>query len=117
MLTTRNLTTGHRAALYAALTGALMFAACATAPAAAASPEPSVRVSLHGLNLATAAGQETLLARLNGAARKVCDVEDIRNLAAVAASSACQRSAVARAVLTVHGAHLAAADAAVKPRG
>jgi len=43
-------------------------------------------------------------------------VEDIRNLAAVAASSACQRAAVARAVLSVHGANLAAAVAVAKPR-
>jgi len=114
MMTTRSLTSGHRAALFTALTAALMVGACAAAHASEAAP--AVRVSLHGLDLESAAGQEALLTRLNGAARKVCAVSDIRDLSAVAASAACERSAVARAVLTVHGSHLAAVPAAIRPR-
>ena len=113
-MTTRSLTSGHRAGLFTALTAALMVGTCAAAHASETAP--AVRVSLHGLDIASAAGQETLLARLTNAARKVCAASDIRDLSAVAASSACERSAVARAVLTVHGSHLAAVPEVSRPR-
>lgn len=114
MTKTRALTSGHRAALFTTLTAALILGACAAAHASEAAP--AVRVSLHGLDLASPAGQEQLLSRLNRAAHKVCAVTDIRDLGAVAAAEACERSAAARAVLTVHGSNLAAVPAATRPR-
>ena len=117
MMTLRNMTSGPRTALFAALGAALLSGACTGAQAATDSAAPAVRVSLRGLDLSSAAGQNLLHTRLSNAARKVCVVEDIRNLATVAAGSACERSAIARAVVSVHGAHLAAREAAASRRG
>jgi UrcA family protein len=68
----------------------------------------SVRVSYRDLDLASASGSRALEERITLAARKVCAAPDIRNLADVAAGSACQRDAISNALADVHSAHPAA---------
>ena len=93
----------------AALIACLMVGASATAYAAApADPSPSVRVSYHDLDLATEQGTQALYARIVLAARRVCEVSDIRKLAEVAAANACREQAIARAVRDVNNPRLAA---------
>src|SRR2546429_8872336 len=91
----------------AALTACLIVGASAYA-AAPADPSPSVRVSYHDLDLATEQGTQALYARIVLAARRVCEVSDIRKLAEVAAANACREQAIARAVRDVNNPRLAA---------
>jgi UrcA family protein len=96
------------------LIGAVATAAYAAAPGDAA---PSVRVSYHDLNLATDRGTAELYGRIVSAAHKVCQVSDIRNLAEVAAASACREQAIARAVRDVGNPRLAAVYTAHQRHG
>lgn len=63
------------------------------APAQAA----SLSVGYADLDLTSAQGHAALNARIDRAARRVCAVEDSRNLSAMAASRACYRVAMASA--------------------
>jgi UrcA family protein len=72
----------------------------------------AVTVRYTDLNLATDAGNATLYARLESAARKVCAPSDIRDLGQMAAASTCQHQAIARAVQNVNSPKLAAVYAA-----
>ncbi|TLZ40215.1 MAG: UrcA family protein [Gammaproteobacteria bacterium] len=100
----------------AALTACLIVGASAYA-AAPTDPSPSVQVSYHDLNLATEEGTQALYARIVSAAHKVCEVRDIRNLAAFAAASACREQAIARAVHDVNNPRLAAVYTAHQRHG
>ena len=90
--------------------GATLIVGATTAAYASARAEdvPSVQVSYHDLNLATDEGTVALYQRIVSATYKVCQVEDIRNLAAVAAANACRDEAIARAVRDVNSPRLAA---------
>jgi UrcA family protein len=110
---------GNRSALFTALTACIAIGAGA-AVAHAAGPSagaPAVKVGYRDLNLATDAGNSALYARLEKAAAKVCVVDDIRDLAAVAARSACEQQAIARAVREINSPRLAALHTARAPRG
>jgi UrcA family protein len=82
--------------------------------AQAASPEatdagvPTLVVSYGDLNLSTTEGNATLLQRITTAARRVCPLEDSRNLARAAYSNSCRAEAVARAVHDINSPQLAA---------
>lgn len=65
----------------------------------------SVKVSYRDLDLATAAGTRALHERISAAARKVCAVENIRVLDAVAAGASCQSEAVSHALDDVRASH------------
>lgn len=115
-----------RSALLTTLTACVLAGACTAAQAAAActesasagSPEaPAIRVSFRDLDLATDRGAHTLYERINAAARKVCEVSNVRNLDEVAAGQACERAAVLRAVHQVHSGRLAALYGESAPRG
>jgi UrcA family protein len=92
-----------------AVTGA--FAALAVTTTSFAAPlsggAPSMTVRYNDLNLATAAGVETLYRRIASAARAVCPDDHSRELAVVAASERCQANAVEQAVREVNNPHLA----------
>jgi len=110
---------GNRYALITALSACIAIGAAAAAahagePSASA---PAVKVGYHDLNLATDAGNSALYARLEKAAAKVCVVDDIRDLAAVAARPACEQQAIARAVREINSPRLAALYSARAPRG
>lgn len=91
--------------------------------AQAASPEatdagvPTLVVSYGDLNLSTTEGNATLLQRITTAARRVCPLEDSRNLARAAYSNSCRAEAVARAVHDVNSPQLAALYAVRSNRG
>ena len=114
----------RRAAVYTVLTACVAIGtcaavqageACAVTPSAHAGNAVTVRYS--DLNLATREGASVLYARINHAARSVCELGDIRELGALAAAKACQREAVAQAVHTVHSEQLAALFKANMPQG
>ena len=110
---------GNRYALLTALTACIAIGAGAVA-AHAGEPSanaPAIKVGYRDLNLATDAGNGALYARLEKAAAKVCVVDDIRDLAAVAAVSACEQQAIARAVRQINSPRLAALHSARAPRG
>jgi UrcA family protein len=116
-----------RAALAQSLLACVLSAAAAAASAGAAcvddiataapSDANAVRVSYRDLDLATDAGSLALYQRISQAAHKVCAVGDIRDLAALARSDSCERSAVSHAVQQVHNARVAALVASAAPRG
>jgi UrcA family protein len=98
------------------LAACVLLGACAVARAeapcseskAASTAAPAVTVTYHDLDLATPQGSSALYGRISEAAHKVCAAGDIRDLNTVAASHACEREAVSRAVTQVHGALMAA---------
>lgn len=110
---------GKRSSLFTALTAGLAIGVCAAAAHAAGpgASVPAVRVAYHDLNLATEAGNTALYARLEKAAAKVCVVDDIRDLAAVAARASCEQKALERAVRTVGSPRLAALLNTRAPQG
>jgi UrcA family protein len=108
---------GNRSALFTALTACLAIGACAAAAHAAETSAPTVTVTYNDLNLATEAGSSALYARLEKAAARVCVVDDIRDLAAVAARKSCQQAAIARAVRDVNSPRLAALFSARAKQG
>jgi UrcA family protein len=57
-----------------------------------------------------------LLQRITRAARQVCEIDDIRDLTALAQSQACERRAVTEAVDAVHSERLAALYARAQTR-
>jgi UrcA family protein len=106
-MTSATLTIGER--LRAATTAAAV-AACLAVGAASnahAASAPTLRVSYADLNLCTEQGSRALYARIVDAARAVCVADDIRDLRAVAAASACRQQAIAQAVREVHNPMLA----------
>jgi UrcA family protein len=115
-MTTANLHNPASSAWLTTLTACVLIGACAAARAeipgngaatAARSDTPAVTVSYHDLDLATTQGRTALYGRISEAAHKVCAASDIRDLKAVAATYACERDAVSRAVHEVHGTALA----------
>ena len=102
---TAKLTTFRRSL---ALAGALAaMSVTAISFAAPADDVPSVAVRYDDLNLATAAGVNTLYSRISHAARQVCPDPFSRDLAVVIASERCQAEAVGRAVHDVNNPQLA----------
>lgn len=96
--------------------GALSTVALFAAPAVASAAQPSdeilqTAVYYNALDLSTDQGTHALYQRLQSAARAVCPGYDSRDLAAYADSRACQRAAVARAIVTIGNARLAAVHA------
>jgi len=78
---------------------------------------PTVTVRYDDLNLATAAGVDTLYRRISSAAREVCPDMYSRDLKIVAASAHCRADAVAQAVHAVNNPQLALVHAARVSRG
>lgn len=100
-----------------ALTTAAMFASPAVASAAQPSDEiPQTAVHYNSLELTSDNGTQALYKRLVSAARVVCPGYDSRDLAAYADSRACQREAVARAIMHIGSARLAAVHAHANTR-
>src|SRR5882757_2931661 len=90
------------------LTGGLSVAQAASPEATPAAAVPTLVVSYGALNLSTTEGNAALYQRITTAARRVCPIEDSRNLAQAAHSSSCRAEAVARAVRDVNSPRLAA---------
>ena len=99
------------------LAGALGVAQAAPPEATAAGAVPTLVVSYGDLNLSTTEGNATLLQRITTAARRVCPLEDSRNLARAAYSNSCRAEAVARAVHDINSPQLAALHAVRSNRG
>jgi UrcA family protein len=78
---------------------------------------PSVTVRYDDLNLATAAGANTLYHRISSAARAVCRDEYTRDLGILAAIERCRANAIAKAVREVNNPQLALVHAAHVSRG
>lgn len=74
----------------AALAATLLAGAVYAAPAQKA-------VSYADLNLASAAGAKSLETRIRNAAKQVCDIGSVRDLAAAAAADRCYDAAVTEA--------------------
>ena len=96
-----------------------LLAACVSVPASGAahaatesSDAPKLTVRYSDLDLATQQGSQALYGRIAAAARQVCAVDDIRNLAALAAADAYRAQAIEKAVREVHSARLASVYAA-----
>ena len=112
---TANLRNPASSAWLTTLTACVLVGACAAARAevpgnsasALRADTPAITVSYHDLDLATTQGSTALYGRISEAARKVCAVSDIRDLKALAATSACEREAVSQAVREVHSTPLA----------
>ena len=103
-------------AVLTALTACVVLAP-ALSHAATTNGAAAVTVRYADLNLGTDAGNTTLYARLVSAARQVCGTGDIRNLGQLAATQACQREAIAKAVQEVHSPQLAAVFAKRQGQG
>jgi len=84
------------------LAAAITLSCAATAFAQTSDSVPSVSVRYSDLDIASPAGVQMLLKRIDAAANTACGgVPDIRQLHQWANFEACRRSAVARAVATV----------------
>lgn len=79
-----------------------------TAVAAPQTESREATVNYADLNLESAAGIESLYARIRSAAKKVCGTAEIRDIAARAAVSACRVAAMDKAVAAVGNEALAA---------
>ena len=75
----------------------LVVVTASAAPAQAATPD-ELRVDISGYNLASDVGRDLAAARLRRAAAQVCTLGDTRSLAAMAATRACTKAALARAL-------------------
>ena len=93
----------------AALAATTLAGQASAAPVAAQAP--AVHVRYNDLDLATEQGSRALYRRIQVAARQVCPVSDIRDLAAMSQALKCQAAAVNRAVDDVHSPQLAALHA------
>ena len=96
--------------------GVLTTAGLLAAPAVASAGQPSAdglqtNVYYDSRDLATERGTRALYRRIVSAARDVCPGYDSLDANAVAASQACQRSAIARAIGQIGNTRLAALDA------
>jgi len=107
-----------------ALTAIGVFAACIIGAAGSALASPAngattLTVAYGDLNLGSDQGNSALYARISAAARQVCaaDRVDIRDLARLAETRACEAQAIAQAVQAVHSPRLAALYNARSPRG
>lgn len=78
---------------------------------------PTARVRYGDLNLATDAGARALYQRIQAAARTVCPIVDLRDLARLVEAQACRREAIERAVNAVGSPKLASAHRAATRRG
>lgn len=113
-----NLSRQSQRAALVTLTACLLVGTCGAVQAnTSATDATSATVSYRDLDLATDQGSRALYERINAAARRVCAVEDIRDLTAVASARECQQAAVSRAVHEVHNARLAVLDAKAATRG
>jgi UrcA family protein len=100
------------AACLVALAGCVFVAtADAAGVVTANSGVPSVVVRYNDLNLASDQGAQALYRRLSGAARRVCPVENARDLGEFSRSRGCQTEAIARAVQEINNPRLAALHA------
>ena len=78
--------------------GALAVTAVLVVPTVSQAAQPnSVHVSYADLNLAKEAGRAVLHARVDAAARSVCEIEDSRDFGLAKATSACRSDAIAAA--------------------
>ena len=109
-------TTFRRSLALATACAALVVTTISVA-APATNQVPSIKVRYDDLNLATPAGVSALYKRISHAARNVCPDAYSRDLTMVAASEACQASAIARAVNEVNNPQLASLHAARLPHG
>jgi UrcA family protein len=100
------------AALAACFVTAALAACFALAGVANAENARTARVSYSDLNLSTQQGSQQLYSRIVAAANEVCQVEDIRDLKAVAAARSCRAQAISQAVRDVGSPTLAALYAA-----
>jgi UrcA family protein len=100
------------AACLTALAGSVLATSAHAAGAETPANEaPSVAVRYDDLDLASEQGALALYRRLEAAARRVCPLEDTRDLGGFMRSRACQSEALARAVRTVNNPQLAAVQA------
>jgi UrcA family protein len=90
------------------VTAALAACLAVAGVANAQTDAPTVRVRYSDLNLSTQQGSQALYSRIVAAAAQVCQVDDIRNLEAVAAARSCRAQAIAAAVHEVGSPALAA---------
>ena len=86
----------------------LLVGAANTANAASVDEVRSVNVRYDDIELNTELGNTVLYRRIVSAAVQVCGSPDIRDLDAMAAAKTCRRTAVERAVESVHSQMLAA---------
>src|SRR5260370_30889255 len=102
-----------------AIAGALAALAVTTVTFAAPPSDeaPSVTVRYDDLDLATAAGANTLYHRISGAARAVCRHEYTHDLRVIAGIESCRANAIAKAVHEVNNPQLALLHAARVSRG
>ena len=77
-----------------ALAAVLVTSALVSPTVSQAATTNSFRVSYTDLNLATRVGQNSLQRRIAYGARVVCEIEDSREMALVAATNACRTDAV-----------------------
>ena len=105
--------------LLTALAGCLLAGALSVAHAGSPSADtvPTRVVSYGDLNISTDAGALALYQRLATAARKVCPLEDSRDLVRIASINRCRTDAVARAVHDINSPRLAAVYAGRSNRG
>jgi UrcA family protein len=98
----------RRSAALTTLTACFVVGALGTAHAGA--PAASVKVKYGDLNLATAAGNNALYARIESAAREVCGAGAVptKDLSTLAFARSCEARAVAQAVREVRSPALAA---------
>jgi UrcA family protein len=78
---------------------------------AATADVPALKVRYSDLNLSSEQGSLALYGRIVAAARQVCAVDDIRDLRAFAAATACREQAIAQAVRDVKSPTLASVHA------
>jgi UrcA family protein len=99
------------------LAGTLSVAQAGSPEATADAAVPKLVVNYGDLNLSTTDGNAALYQRITAAARRVCPLEDSRNLARAAYTNSCRAEAVARAVRDVNSPRLAALLAKRTNRG
>lgn len=96
---------------------ALLVGAANIASAASVDEVRSVEVRYDDILINTELGSTVLYRRIVSAAAQVCGKPDIRDLDAIAATKTCQRTAVERAVESVHSELLTAIYSAHPMRG
>jgi UrcA family protein len=104
--------------LLTALAGCLLAGTLSVAHAAPPSDAvPTTVVKYGDLNISTDDGARALYQRITAAARRVCPLDDSRELAQTARSNACRTAAVARAVRDINSPRLAELYAGRSNRG
>jgi UrcA family protein len=112
------MTTGiFRRSLAVAGAFAMLTVATTSFAGAPSADPPTMSVRYDDLDLATAAGVNTLYRRISAAAQQVCPDVYSRDLGVVAAGERCQANAIAQAVRQVNSPQLALVHAARASRG